>query len=106
MGHSDRQFLGLFPGFRMVHAAHMTFLMWPHARHVAALALLCSACQPPNDSPAKHTSASQQQPDAAPKAPPRLAAVGGAHAVGALAPAMILHTIDGETIDLAKLYGT
>jgi peroxiredoxin len=84
----------------------MTFSMWPRARHVAALALLCSACQPPNDSPAKHTTGTQQQPDAAQKAPPSLAAVGDPHAIGALAPVMTLRTLDGQTIDLAKLYGT
>jgi peroxiredoxin len=82
----------------------MTFTMRPRARHVAALALLCSACQPPNDSPAKHTTGSQ--PDAAKNDPARPAAVGGPHAIGALAPAMTLHTLDGQTIDLAKLYGT
>jgi len=66
----------------------------PRAGYLAAVALLCSACQPP----AQHTAATQQAPVGA--------AARGTHAIGAAAPVMTLTTIDGATIDLAKLYGT
>ena len=75
----------------------MTSKLWPHVRYLAALALWCSACQ--------HVSA--PAPNSAPAASPPAAPAGpGAHDAGALAPVMTLTTLDGATIDLAKLYGT
>jgi peroxiredoxin len=105
MVHSDRQFLGLFSGFLMVHATAMTSKNWSHASHVAALALLCSACQHPSDSLASKPVAPSPQPAGA-RGDREPVAAAGPHSVGALAPAMTLHTLDGQTIDLAKLYGT
>jgi len=81
----------------------MTTKMWPH---IAVLALLCSACQHASDSPVQHAAGSTQPPDAPRDERAGAVAVGGSHAIGALAPAMTLKTIDGQTIDLAKLYGT
>jgi peroxiredoxin len=75
--------------------------MWPSARYLAALALWCSACQHAGAPPASGTAApagarTDREPTAAP----------GPHDAGALAPALTLTTLDGATIDLAKLYGT
>src|SRR5882757_8210863 len=83
----------------------VTSKMWSHVSYVVALAIGCGACQHANDPVRKDTAASAQpaaggRGDREPKA-----AAAGPHDVGALAPVMALKTLDGDTIDLAKLYG-
>jgi peroxiredoxin len=86
---------------------------------LAVLALLLGACHHPSDPQARTNTASDPQAKAAaskpastepPKEPPdegeRLAAIARARRIGTPGPAMTLKTIDGETIDLAKIYGT
>jgi len=82
----------------------MTSKQWPHVWVLAALALWC-ACQharPPvaTDPEAASTPQAAAPPTASEPKP------AGPHDVGALAPALTLKTLDGETIDLARLYGT
>jgi peroxiredoxin len=81
----------------------MTSKTWPRASYLAA-ALLCAACQHPGEPP--RTTAAPKQPDA-PKDEGELRAEGvGAHTIGTLGPALAVKTLDGDTIDLATLYGT
>ncbi|HMG56976.1 MAG TPA: TlpA disulfide reductase family protein [Kofleriaceae bacterium] len=78
-------------------------------RVLAAIAALCSACQHASEPPVPHTAAGAgaagRAPDRLPDAAARPAAT-GTHEIGAPAPAMRLTTIDGQTIDLAAIYGT
>lgn len=77
------------------------------------LALLCSACGRPSDPPPPTTAAAPapKAPAAAPKpVEPKdegelRAEVAGAHTIGAAGPALVVKTLDGAAIDLAKLYG-
>lgn len=75
------------------------------ARAIAALALACAACQHPSDPQTTTTAAPKRQPDAARDEGEELAGIAGAHRIGTPGPAMTVTTIDGETIDLARLYG-
>jgi peroxiredoxin len=84
----------------------MTTKLWLPAGALAALALLCGACQHARESPVPHAAGATQPPDPPRAQPAASAVVVGAHDIGALAPAMMLKTLDGQTIDLAKLYGT
>ena len=71
------------------------------------LVLLCGACQHTGE-PAPRTTAAPKRPADGAKPTDEgeeLAALAGAHRLGTPGPAMTLKTIDGETIDLAKLYG-
>jgi len=82
----------------------MTSKTWPRASSLA-VALLCAACQHPTEPPPR-TVAASNQPDA-PKDEGELRAEGaGAHTIGTLGPALAVKTLDGDTIDLAALYGT
>jgi peroxiredoxin len=79
------------------------------ATAIAVLALVCSACHHPPD-PQPTTTAAAKRPPAGAQADAKdegeeLAALAGAHRIGSLGPAMTLNTIDGDTIDLGKLYG-
>jgi len=74
-----------------------------YASALAAVGLLCGACQHASDPPAKPTTASLQPAGGA--AGSSVTAGAGTHEIGALAPVMTLRTIDGDVIDLAKLYG-
>ena len=76
---------------------------WPHAVTLAALAL--GACQHPPDPPPRPP-APRPAPDSALDPGEQRAVAAGAHTIGGLGPAIALTTIDGETIDLAALYGT
>ena len=67
---------------------------------LAAIALLCGACQRPSEPP-KATAAT---PEAPKDEGERRADIVGASRIGTPAPALTLKTIDGQTIDLAKLY--
>jgi peroxiredoxin len=97
----------------MVHAARMTsspLTRWI-SRLVAcalvlvpALALVSSACQPPREP--QPSAASRPAPDDAVDPGEHRAAAVAAHAIGAPGPAIAVTTIDGDTIDLGKLYGT
>lgn len=82
--------------------------MMPHMRTVAALALLCGACHPPSDPAPRTTTAPKPPPDGAKESDEgdELAQLAGAHRIGTPGPAITLKTIDGDTIDLAKLYGS
>jgi peroxiredoxin len=75
------------------------------ARAIAALALACAACQHPSDPQPRTTAAPKRPPDTARDEGEELAELAGAHRLGTPGPAMTLQTIDGDTIDLAKLYG-
>ena len=75
---------------------HLRILRWS----IPALALAWSACHPQSPPP----------PSAAAAKPPtdegeRRADLVGAHRIGMPGPELVLKTIDGQTIDLAKLYG-
>lgn len=72
---------------------------------LAALALGSSACQPPRN-PQPRAAAVKPAPDDEPDPGELRAAAVAAHAIGAPGPAIALTTIDGDTIDLATLYGT
>jgi peroxiredoxin len=83
---------------------------------VFAVALSCSTCQrassPPEETPAPSLSPRAAESDTqraaarpTPPATPTKPAL-GPHDVGAVAPAMKLETLDGDTIDLGALYGT
>jgi len=72
---------------------------------LAAIAVMCSACQHASDPPAPQTAAVAANRPPAGEPGPATAAV-GTHQIGAPAPAMRLTTIDGQTIDLAALYGS
>jgi thiol-disulfide isomerase/thioredoxin len=69
---------------------------------LAALAIASSACQP-RDAGAAPAPAAARPPEHD-EGEDRAVAV-AAHKLGALAPALTVKTIDGKTIDLAKLYG-
>ncbi len=68
---------------------------------VIAIALLGSACQHPAAPPAKAVAAAPAEPDEG----EQRADMVGARRIGTPAPALVLTTLDGQTIDLAKLYG-
>jgi len=70
---------------------------------IAYSALACSACHHPPDPPP--AGAAKPVPAGAADPGERRAAAVAAHALGAPAPAIALTTIDGDTIDLATLYG-
>lgn len=83
-----------------------------HAAWLAVLAVACCACRHPGEPAgppaARPTAAATAAPQPAPKGPSdgdRLAARAGARIIGQLGPAIAVTTIDGETIDLGKLYG-
>jgi len=87
----------------------MTKTMWPIAGLVSTFALLWAACQHPSEPTPKAAVAAPQTPKRSPQKwdeGESLAAVAREHRLGTPGPAMTLKTIDGETIDLAKLYGT
>jgi len=84
----------------------MTILRWT----LAALALTGGACQHTSDSPPRPAAArpavARSAVDGALDPGERRAAAAGAHTIGTPGPAIALTTIDGDTIDLAALYGT
>ena len=82
----------------------MTTLRW----RLAALVLGLGACQRPPDPPRPAAAGPAAAPaDPAPLDPgERRAAAAGAHTLGSPGPAIALTTIDGDTIDLAAIYGT
>jgi peroxiredoxin len=86
----------------------MTALRWPCTLALAALA--CSTCQHSPDPPPRPATArpapARTAANAALDAGERRAAAAGAHTLGSRGPAIALTTIDGDTIDLGKLYGT
>lgn len=88
----------------------MTVLRWPQALSLSALALAWSACQHPPDPPPRRATASpavaRPAANSALDDGERRAVAAGAHTIGAPGPAIALTTIDGDTIDLGKLYGT
>lgn len=71
---------------------------------VIAIALLGSACQHPAAPPTKAAAVAATPPEPKDEGEQRADAV-GARRIGLSAPAFMLKTIDGQTIDLAKLYG-
>ncbi len=82
----------------------MTATRWRHA--LAALAL--GACQHPPGTPPPPAAAAAPGTAASDALDPgeRRAVTAGTHTIGAPGPALALTTIDGQTIDLAALYGT
>src|SRR4051812_47217524 len=76
------------------------------ARHLvarlAALTLACGACHPSDPHPA---GSAKPTPAAAADPGEQRAIAAGAHTIGRPGPAISLTTIDGDTIDLAALYG-
>jgi len=95
--------------------------MLPHMKHSAptrwlapwiagGLALAGGACQHTPDSPhrpaAARPAAATPAADGALDPGERRASAAGAHTIGTPGPAIALTTIDGETIDLAAVYGT
>jgi peroxiredoxin len=70
---------------------------------LAALTLACGACHPSDPHPA---GAAKPTPAAAADPGEQRAIAAGAHTIGRPGPAISLTTIDGDTIDLAALYGT
>lgn len=85
----------------------MTALPWPTTVVLAALAW--SACQHPPDPPPRpataRPAAARPSANAAVDPGEQRAAAAGAHTLGNPGPAIALTTIDGDTIDLGKLYG-
>jgi len=78
------------------------------AHSLMALALVCGACQPRPSEPRSAGEAAKPGEAARPaeRSEGELRAERvSAHAVGTPGPALTLETIDGEQIDLAKLYG-